>query len=240
MNGNPKRSVFEWCTQIIVPVLATIAIFFQLQQRIVALSLVALAVISLLVSVVPQARRMLKQRRLRENEESIAGIAFDDLKSRIHKFGDFVNMQCNDTLQYIIFNGLCGCNGTHYDSLNLLPGQFVAEIYELLRNRTDKKKPSLDALRDSVMEFNSLVGGFCRWIACPVYDRIPSQLPPDLAKAYTQNVQRDLIQFRERFAAFLEGYTDFLKDLDRKLPNPLGLGFYFQRPKPLAAAPTER
>lgn len=55
-----------------------------------------------------------------------------------------------------------------------------------------------------------------------------------MLKVYVyQGVEKDLIQFRERFVRFIADYEDFLKDADRRLPQPLNLGYCFEPPKPV-------
>jgi hypothetical protein len=53
VSDESKQSIFERFTKLIVPLVATIGVFFQQKQRTVALGLVAVAVISLLVAVMP-------------------------------------------------------------------------------------------------------------------------------------------------------------------------------------------
>ncbi|MGA2426376.1 MAG: hypothetical protein ABSG07_20435 [Terriglobales bacterium] len=128
MSKESKRSVFEWCTQVIIPILATIAIFFQLQQRTVALSLVALAVVSVLIGGVPQVLGILRRRRLRKKEESVAATSLDSLKKWIHRFHQFANTDNNNTLYSIIFSKLCQSNQADFDRLLLPPLQLFGRV----------------------------------------------------------------------------------------------------------------
>jgi len=80
MSEESKQSLFERFAKLIVPVAATVGVFFQQKQRTVALSLVALAVISLLVGEVPKLRARLRERGARKNEEKAATLALDELK----------------------------------------------------------------------------------------------------------------------------------------------------------------
>lgn len=237
MADTSKRSVFEWFTQIAVPLVATIAAFFRQEQRAVALSLIALAVVSLLVSSVPRIRGWLKERRLRKNEEALAETALDDLKNWIHKFLEFANTENSDALYNIVFSRLCQSNWANFEVLHLAPPQLFADFSKLLARRTDERKPSIEVLRQAVSEFNSLVGLYSRYIVCPVYDKVPLKLSPEILQVYNALcLEKDLIQFRERYDRFLGSYMDFLKSLDRKLPRPLEpehFGYYFERPKPL-------
>jgi hypothetical protein len=116
-----------------------------------------------------------------------------------------------------------------------------ADFSRILATRTDERKPSREVLKESVEEFNSLVGLYSNYVVCPVYDQVPSKLKPEVLSSYnTNNVASDLVQFRERFDGFLGTYMDFLKALDRKLASPIEpkpFGYYFARPKPLVLSP---
>ena len=238
-----KRSLFEWFTQLAVPLVATIAAFFQQKQRMVALGLIALAVISLLVSGIPKLRTWLKQRKLRKSEERISAGALDELKDWIHKFFEFSNTQNSDTLYAIIFSRLCQSNGARFELLHLGPPQLFADFTRILATRTDERRPRLEVLKQSVSEFNSIVGLYSSYVVCPVYEKIPLKLSPETLNIYnTSNLERDLIQFRERYDRFLDNYMDFLKTLDRKLPHPIEptpFGYCFERPKPLISVKTQ-
>lgn len=241
MSDESKQSLYERFAKLIVPVIATIGVFFQQKQRAVALGLVAVAVISLLAGEVPKLRARLKERRDRKNEENAAALALDDLKGWIHKFLEFTTTQNTDAFYGIVFGKLCQTNGTHFDSLHIPPLQLFADFSRILATRTDERKPSRKVLKQSIEEFNSLVGLYSNYVVCPVYDQVPSKLGPEVLTIYTtNNLASDLIQFRERFDGFLGSYMDFLKGLNRKLARPLEptpFGYYFARPKPLALNP---
>ncbi len=204
----------------------------------VALSLIGLAIISLLVSGIPKLSALLKERKERREERLIAESALYELRNWIHKFFEFSNTENCDALYYIVFSKLCQSNVSHFELLHLAPPQVFADFTRLLARRTDERKPSLEVLKQSISEFNSLVGLYSRYVACPVYEKVPLKLSPAVLDLYrANNVESDLIQFRERYDRFLGSYMDFLKNLDRKLGHPLEptpFGYYFERPKPLA------
>jgi hypothetical protein len=234
VDDSPKRSFFEFVTLVIVPLVATIASIVQQKQRTVALILAAVAVLSLLISGAPKVKRWFKQWRLRRKERAVSAMAFEDLRGRIHKFEQFASARRNDTLYLIVFNNLCQSSQADFDNLHLAPPMLFCEFWEHLRNRVDVAEPSFDALGATILEFNSFVGNYCRYLVCPLYDRVPSKLSPEMLNVYIrQGVEKDLIQFRERFVRFLDGYEDFLKDTDRRLPCPLNPGYFFDRPRPV-------
>ncbi len=143
----------------------------------------------------------------------------------------------NDTLYSIVFSRLCESHEARFEALRLAPPQLFAAFSKVLAERTDERKPSIDVLRQSISEFNSLVGLYCCYIVCPLYDKVPLKLTPEVLNVYNgQGLEKALIQFRERYDGFLGSYMDFLKRLDRKLPCPLEpvpFGYYFERPKPI-------
>jgi len=240
VSDESKQSLFERFAKLIVPVAATVGVFFQQKQRTVALSLVALAVISLLVGEIPKLRARLRERRARKDEEKAAAIALDELKNWIHKFLEFTTLQTSDAFYYIVWSQLCQSNIAHFESLHIPPLQLFADFSRILATRTDERKPSREVLQQSIEEFNSLVGLYSSYVVCPVYDQVPLKLIPYVLNIYNaNNVGSDLIQFRERFDGFLGNYMDFLKGLDRKLAHPIEpkpFGYYFVRPKPLAVS----
>jgi hypothetical protein len=195
-----------------------------------------LALLILLIDEAPKARGFFKRRKLRRNERAVSATAFEELKGFIHRFEDFVNVNHGETLQRIVFGKLCESFPARYFSLNIAPAQIFGEFWEQLRNRTDRQEPSSEALRQAVLEFNSLIRNFGSFLVCPLYQQIPMKLSPEMLKVYnTQGVDDDLIQFRERYVKFIGDYQDFLKGLDRKLQQGLNLGYYFECPKPVMA-----
>jgi hypothetical protein len=241
VSDESKQGLFERFTKLIVPLVATVGVFFQQKQRTVALGLIAVAVISLLIGEIPKLRTRLKERRARRDEEKSAALAMDELKGWIHKFLEFTTTQTSDAFYSIVFGKLCQTNINHFESLHIPPLQLFADFSRILATRTDERKPSREVLKESVEEFNSLVGLYSNYVVCPVYDQVPSKLKPEVLSSYnTNNVASDLVQFRERFDGFLGTYMDFLKALDRKLASPIEpkpFGYYFARPKPLVLSP---
>jgi hypothetical protein len=242
--SDEPKSLFEKFGQRIVPVVATIAALLSQKQKALALSLAGVAVISLLVSEVPRLRRWIKERRARKDEEKIAALALDDLKGWLHKFLEFTTTETSDAFYGIVWSRLCQSNNAYFESLRIPPLQLFADFSRILVTRTDERRPSREVLKQSIEEFNSLVGLYSNYVVCPVYDQVPSKLRPEVLNSFTtNNLASDLIQFRERFDGFLGSYMDFLKGLDRKMAHPLEpapFGYYFARPKPLAlSAKTE-
>lgn len=238
--SDEPKSLFETFGQRIVPLVATIGALLSQKQKALALTLGAVAIVSLCVSEIPSLFRWLKKRRARKQEEKIAAQAQDELKVWIQKFLEFATVSTSDSFSGIVWTRLCGSNMAHFESLHIPPLPLFADFARILALRTDAPEPSRDALKLSTEELNSLVGLYCRFCVCPVYERVPVKLKPEVLKNFVdQNLEQDFIQFRERYDRFLEDYMAFLKALDRKLPNPLEprpFGYYFERPKPLAHA----
>lgn len=232
-NPQARRSLFKYVMVIVVPAAAAIATIFQ-QQRAVALGLIIIALLSLLISLAPTITKCIEIRKANKKERAICEGAFEDLRNYAHKFEEFSNTGRADTLYFIIFGKLCQSNQAAFDSLHLVPPMLFADLFQVLRNRTDRKIPNLNVLRESILEFNTIIANFCRYLACPACRINPSKLTAEMQRSYQQqNVQADLIQFRERIDRFLDDYMDFLKKLDRKLPSPLNFAYHFERPQPL-------
>lgn len=145
MDDSPKRGFFELFTQLLVPLaalVATIAVIFQQKPRTIALSLIAVAFLSLLISEAPRAKGWFKQWKLRRKEQAVSATAFEDLKGYSHNFEAFANTRRSDTLYSIVFGKLCQCNQANYDNLHLAPPMLVCEFWEHLRNRADAAEPS--------------------------------------------------------------------------------------------------
>jgi len=236
--SDEPKSLFEKFTQRIVPFVATIAALLSQKQKALALSLAGVAILSLLVSEVPRLWKWLQERRARKHEEKITAQALDDLKGWIQKLLEFTTVSTNDSFYGIIWSRLSGSNTDHFESLHIPPLQLFADFARILAWRTDERKPSRGVLKQSVQEVNSLVGLYSTWCVCPIYERVPTKLGPEVLKNFvTENLEEAFIQFRERYDRFLEDYMAFLKALDRKLPDPIEprpFGYHFNRPKPLA------
>ena len=142
VSDESKQSFFERFAKVIVPLVATIGVFFQQKQRTVALSLIALAIISLLIGELPKLRARLKKRTARKDEEKAAALALDELKNWIHKFLEFTTMQTSDAFYGIVWSRLCQSNTAHFDSLHIPLLQLFADFSRILATRTDERKPS--------------------------------------------------------------------------------------------------
>jgi len=238
MSEQSKRTVFEFFAQVAVPLVSAI-LAIQEKQRIIAVGLIVLAVVSSLVSGIPKLRVWLKGRKQRKYERLQAAVALDDLKERIHKFLEFSTNQRDDALYGLVFSRLCGSHNARFDALRLGPPQMFADFSRVLALRTDDRKPSMEVLKQSIDEFNSLAGMFSRYMVCPLYEQIPEKLSSELLENYNkQGLEKEFIQFRERYDRFVESYLDFTKTLDRKYAaDRSGMGYfwsYIERPKPLS------
>ncbi len=241
MGDSPKRSLFELLTKLFIPIIAIAASVYSQKeqgQRNLALGLVGVAVLSLLISLVPKAIAGFIAWRLRRKEQIASAQAFEKLKARVYRFETFMNSGRADSLHQIVFGSLCQCNQATFDGLHLAPPLYFGEVWEQLRDRVDRVAPGFASLYRTVLEFNSLVGNFSKYVVCPLYRALPTKLSPEMLKIYTQQgVQSSLIEYREKYVGFLRDYEDLLKEFDRQLPNPLGLGYYFESPKPLLNGP---
>jgi len=232
-----KKNLLERYAQTLVPAAAVVATLFFQKQRSVALGLIALGLVSFAASTVPWVRKKVRQRRLAHQEKLQAATSMTEMGRYVRKFVELAGIENTDTLHYIVFSYLCGSNGSWHGSLGLAPAKLFKDLSEQLADRYAerlRRGPSYEDLRATVEELNYLVSSFCSDYANLVYEKVPGQLRPELTRQYTPLVEGGLIKFRERVVvSFLDPYSDFLKELDAKLARPLGLGSYFEGPKPI-------
>jgi hypothetical protein len=227
-----KKSLFERFTHFIVPAVAVVASLFQ-QQRSLAWALVALAFVSLAMSTVPWLVRKFREYRVRQREKQVVKTAMAEISRYIRKFAQLTNLCTTDSIYSIVFGNLCGSNDGHYNSLHVTMPNIFDELCEQLSSRVAERGASYHQLRATVNEFNYLVNSFCRYLICPIYEQIPTRLTPDVLARYTPQIEAELIQYRERYNNFRDSYSEFLRELEEKLPRPLGLGCWLAGPIPL-------
>jgi hypothetical protein len=228
----PKRSLFELLLQVGVPATVSIVLVFR-QERSVALGLVAAIFLSLGISFAPAVIRAIRRAGLDRKEKLTITKAQEDLNRHIRKFEHLVSTRTANNLHHIVTDSLCQNNAANYAGLFSAPATLFSDLEEQLISRMNERKPSFKALRDSIWEFTFIVSEFSRQFVCPVYENVPRKLSTETLRSYNTHVQNDLIQFRERYIAFLDAYADFLRDLDQTLPRPIQLGYFFERPKPV-------
>src|SRR5262249_31311885 len=156
-------------TQFVLPTTATIAAVFQ-QQRPIAYALLALAFLSLGISLAPAVTRRFEKSKLDRKEQRAVTAALENLNRHISKFEQLVSTRNADTLHYFVVNSLCQNNAANYTGLFSAPATIFSDLEEQLISRMNERKPSFKALRDSVWEFNFIVSGFSRYFACPIYE----------------------------------------------------------------------
>jgi hypothetical protein len=230
--ADEKKSVFERFSQFVVPLVVAVAALFQ-HQRSIALALIAFGCLSLVVSTVPWFLGKFREHMVNRREKRVVKVAMAEIGRHVRKFAQLTNLQNTDAIYYIVFNNLCGSNMGYYDSLHVILPNIFAELCEQLSSRVADRDTSYKSLRATVNELTYLVSSFCRYLVDPVYEEVPTRLTPEVLARYTPQVEGELIQYRERFVSFKDSYTDFLRELEEKLPRPLGLGCYIQGPKPL-------
>src|SRR5579871_5621260 len=198
MTEESKQSLFERFARLIIPIVATVGVFFQQKQKTVALGLIAVAIISLLGGEGPKVWRWFRDRKAQKVEERIAVQAMDELKGWIHKFLEFTTTQTSDSFYGLVWSRLCESHQEYFESLYIPPLQLFCDFSRILLMRTDDHKPSRVVLKQSIEELNSLVGLYSRYCVCPIYDKIPLKARPEIARIFLKsNLAGDLIQFRE-------------------------------------------
>ncbi len=228
-----KKSLFERYVPVVVPLAALIATLFFQHQRSVALGLIALAFASVAMSSFPWFLRKGREDRVKRREKQVVKVAMAEIGRHVRKFAQLTNLQTTDSINYIVFGNLCGSNDANYNSLHVSMPNMFDELCKQLSSRVAIRSASYEELRATVDEFNYLVSSFCRYLICPIYEQVPTRLTPEVLARYTPQIEDELIQYRERFTSFKDSYCDFLRELEEKLPRPLGLGCWFAGPKTL-------
>jgi hypothetical protein len=228
-----KKSLFERYVPVVVPAATLIATLFLQHQRPVALGLVALAFIALALSAFPWILRKVREHRASTYEREVVKDAMAEVGRYVRKFVELTDIQTNDSIDAVVFGNLCGRNDANYNTLHVIEPIVFDELCEQLNSRVLERGASYEELRATVEELTYLVNTFCRYLIGPIYEQVPTRLTPGVLALYTPQIGGELIQYRERFTAFRDSYADFLKELEVKLPRPLGLGFYVAGPKPL-------
>jgi hypothetical protein len=234
--SDEKKNLFERFSQFVLPLVVAVAALFQ-HQRSVALALIGFGCLSLVVSTVPWFLVKVREHTVKRREKQMAKAAMVEIGRHVRKFAQLTNLQNTDAIYYIVFNNLCGSNMGCYESLHVILPNIFAELCEQLSGRIADRDSSYKSLRATVNEFTYLVSSFCRYLVDPVYEQVPTRLMPEVLARYTPQVEGELIQYRERFVSFKDSYSDFLRELEERLPRPLGLGCYIQGPKPLKGLP---
>jgi hypothetical protein len=188
-----KKSFFERYVPVVVPLAALVATLFFQHQRSVALGLIALAFASLAMSMFPWFLTKVRECRVNRREKQLVEVAMSDISRHIRKFAQLANLQNTDAFYYIVFNNLCGSNMSYYESLHIILPNIFAELCEQLTSRVAERDSSYKALRSTVNEFNYLVSSFCRYLADPVYEQVPTRLTPEVLTRYTPQVEGELI-----------------------------------------------
>jgi len=235
--SDEKKSIFERFSQFVVPLVVAVAAMFFQHQRTVALALIGFGCLSLVVSTFPWLAKRYRKHRLKQRETEVVKVALGNISRHVRQFSQFTDLNTTDAVNGIVFGSLCGNNMAHYGGLRIVEPRIFNDLREQLSSRvalrTAERNPSYQALRMTVEEFSYLVSAFCRYVLNPIYEQVPTKLAGELRGRYSLQIQGELIQFRERFVSFLSSYTEFLRELEERLPRPLGLGYYIQGPKPL-------
>jgi hypothetical protein len=245
MHEPHRRRSYQVFTDAILPILAIVATlvaplrFSGSLLRWLVLGLVALALLSILIGVAPRIWRWFAQQRAQRREQPVCIEGLNELRDYIGEFEACVSTRRSDTLNAIVFGKLCGSTQVTFDSLGLAPPQIFSEFWEQIQSRASSQSPNFMALYRSVSEFNTLVVNLYRYTARPLYEIVPAKLKFELTRVYQQQgVEDDLTLYRERFNKFMIDYGNFLKKLDKRLPQPLNLGYPFQLLNPLKPVPT--
>ena len=227
-----KPAGVDILTKLIVPMLSVVAFIVALikDHPSLASALVGIIVLSLAASFYPAVALKTKGLLNRRRDDRRAREALPGFRNLLRRFEHFVGYpnQTTDTLHEIARARLAGPLPLDRH-LDLMPDELFRDLSYGIESRMSRRASRIEDLSDVVSELNLMVSYYCRYCACPIFDRFPQDLRPQLTDA----AKRDLEEFRERFVRFLDDYGEFLKNLDQSLSAPVVTVCYFPRPKPL-------
>ncbi len=155
--------------------------------------------------------------------------AFPEFQKFVRQFGDFVDNRRSDTLHAIAMQELCRSNASDLDKLRVPALPLFTGFCHYFAARTNRQAPSLDALEEAITEFHHLISAYNNWCVNPIFDRFPQELAPSL----TPSARSSLNSFQQRFANFLDDYSDFVRGLADSGTISSSVAYGFSRPKPL-------
>jgi len=227
----PKRKPFDVFTQLALPSLLVAATIVSVirDQRSLAWALVWALVLSLVVSYYAAVASWAKTGLQRYGDKRIARRAFPELRNLVEQFGELVSRQRGDTLHYIAQSDLCGGYPDRFSKLAMPNIDLFGGFLYNLRERAANQKPTPADLKATNSELGTLVISYNNYCMNAIFELLPQELRSQL----TDKAKSNLEACRERFVAFLDDYSKYLKHFDERFATRYGLSRQFPRPKPL-------
>jgi hypothetical protein len=226
-------SSFDFVTKLLLPALALAALILgqikgspaRFQWAVLGLT-AFLVVFGFLYTPFAEKRR---QWREQARDIQASAYALPELRRLARAFAEFVDNGRADTLHYLVTNELCQHKQELLAKLSIPPLALFNQPSVYFSERASRHLAKARELQGTMMEFHWLVGSYCTFCVVDVFNRFPKDLEP----ALTPQVKGSLNEFQQRFAAFLNQYEAFAKNLEQTRPAFQNLPRTFARPKPL-------
>jgi hypothetical protein len=225
----PKRpSAFDLVTKLVVPVVLVFVANLQ-EQRARFWVLIGFALLSFVVSFYPLAASWTKTRMQRRRDERIARRAFPELRRFVEQFGEFVSLQRSDTLHYVAQSDICGGNPERLNKLGMPNANLFYLPWHNMNDRVASLPPNLTNFKATTLELGTFISLYNNYCMRPVFELLPQELRSQLSDSSKSNLEA----CRERFVAFLNDYSKYLKRFDEAFAARYLLTRGFPGPKPL-------
>lgn len=164
----------------------------------------------------------------RSKDRNVARENWPKFRNLVHRFGDFVSTQTNDTLHYIIANDIPEPMRTDLNKL-IVPISLWYGFWHSFMSRVDREPPVLSELAYAVQEFYHLVSQYSNFCIAPIFEH----LSPQLRQSMTEQSKAKLNTFRERYGHLRNDCVAFGKQLSESRPQLQRLPSYLQYPTQL-------
>jgi hypothetical protein len=226
-----RLTPFETLTKLILPALLVLAYIVTLMkdQRVLAWALLGLFVLSLVAGFYRYAAFWAKTRMDRARDERTASRAFPELRKFVEQFGEFVSRQRCDTVHYVAQSEVCGGDQNKFNKLGMPNMNLFDGFWHYLRERAANQKRTSVNFKATNSELSTLVSLYNNYCMRPVFELLPQELRSQLPDSSKSSLEA----CRERFVAFLNDYSKYLKGFDEPFAARYLLMREFPSPKPL-------
>ncbi|MBZ5544300.1 MAG: hypothetical protein LAO07_11570 [Acidobacteriia bacterium] len=215
---------------MIAAILFTVSIVALVQdQRLLAWALVGLFVLSLVVGFYPVAASWAGACMQRRGDEIIARREFPELRKLVEQFGEFIDRGRGDNLHYVVQSDVYGGYSDRFNTLGLPNINLFQSLWCNLTERAANQKPTPTDLKTTSSELSTLVSLYNNYCMNQVFEQLPQELRTQLSDRSKSNLEA----CRERFVAFLNDYSKYLKHFDEPFAARYLQTRDFPRPRPL-------
>ena len=195
-------------------------------HRRLLLTLLVIAVVSLLWALFPQATRLMSVVRRVIVREILVLRQVSRLRTYTSKFEEFVGRNSGASLRSIVM-GLCSNNVAEMDKI--LPRDYVPDWLESYKEQLRFRVFTYSRFHQLAAELTRIVGCFNRDYALAARQPLRANLQ---LVAY-QHYQDEIEGFRDKYVRFLESFEDWLREVNARgrISGSETLANYFERPK---------